>query len=41
MIDLFGYGALLIIAAMSWVARRYNTGPLWLRQFKIEKSTLF
>ena len=40
-IGLVGFGVLLILVGLANAARRYNTGPQWLRQFRIEKHTHF
>ena len=36
-----GMGAFFILLALGKAARRFNIGPQWLRQFKIEKHTFY
>jgi hypothetical protein len=36
-----GLAAFFILLALGKAARRFNIGPQWLRQFKIEKHTFY
>ncbi len=39
--NLFGLVVLYILAGLAKAANRFDCGPLWLREFKIGKSTLY
>jgi len=39
--NLFGLVVLYILAELAKAAKHFDLGPLWLREFKIGKSTLY
>ncbi len=39
--NLYGLVVLYILAGLAKAANRFDCGPLWLRQFKIGKCTLY
>jgi hypothetical protein len=39
--NLFGVVVLYLLAGLAEAANRFNRGPVWLRQFKIGKRTLY